>query len=188
LYLSIVLFVILVTIAYAAAVSVSTEKLQSLYGELRYVYYETSSTVSTTTPNVNTAMTPPTGTGETEILASSSAYLWSTQFQQQTPVSAGVWVLNFWASGLSAGGSFTISIYVTNSAGTKVSTLVGGASSGALSLSETEVTNAFSASAATIPASGYVEVVLASSVLGAAFLDWGSGQLTDFQLPQSVLT
>jgi hypothetical protein len=174
--------------ASAAIVNIISERLQTKYGELTFLFYETSSTVSTTTPNVNTATTPPSGTGSTEILAGSSAYLWSTEFQKATSVSRGNWVLNFWALGLGLSGSATISIYVTNSAGTEVSTLVSGGSSGSIGLSKSEISDELSCSAATIPAGGYIEVVLTSALTSAMVLYWGSGQLTDFQVPETILS
>jgi hypothetical protein len=174
--------------ASATAVNVASTILQVKYGELMLVFYETSSTTTTTTPNVNTAETPPTGTGSTEILADSSAYFWSPEFQTQTTLSQGNCVLNLWASGETLDGAITVSIYATNSAGTQVSTLLSSASVGSVGLSEAEDSNEFSCAQATIPADGYIELVLTSPLIGVTFIDWGAGQLTDFQIPQSILS
>jgi hypothetical protein len=174
---------------FAAQPLISTQEHQMKFGVLAFVYYLTSSTFDSTTPSVNTAMTPPTGTGDNEILPDSSGYLWSTQFQNAWTTSQGECVLDFWAEGVAVEGSVTITIQATNSAGTVVGTLASGIDSGSLSLSGVEeVENTFSCSQVTIPAGGYLETVMTTPLLAAVILYWGAGQLTDFQIPAQILS
>ena len=172
----------------ASMATVTTFKHEAKYGILIYVYYLDSSTVSSTTPSVNTAMTPPTGTGSQLLLVGESAYLWSTQFSSATTISSGKWLLDLWAESV-LGGSFTVSIYVTNSAGTIQSTVVNAGTTGTIgTLTEAQVSTTFSGSQVSVPANGYIEVELTAPTVGAIELYWGAAQLTDFQVPKTVLS
>jgi hypothetical protein len=85
-----------------------------------------------------------------------------------------------------------ISIYVTIGAGTVLSTIVSGASTPTIGTSETQVSMSFSSASVTVPAGGYISVVLfaptGSGNPQSYTIYWGTGQLTNFQVPITVLT
>lgn len=104
--LSILLISTLSVASFAASVSVTTVTLQTKYGSLTNVYFETASGPSGSTPNTNTALTPSGSSGSYAVSNGATAYLWSPQFTSATSVSAGNWVLDLWASASSGGGTF----------------------------------------------------------------------------------
>jgi hypothetical protein len=85
-----------------------------------------------------------------------------------------------------------VSIYVTNSAGTVQSTIVSNAVTPVIGTSITQVAMRFSGSSVTVPAGGYINVVLyAPTGSGNPTyynIYWGTGQLTNFQVPYRVLS
>jgi hypothetical protein len=188
-----VIFVILVVLsliivaASATSVTIASTVVEAKYGLLTYIFYLDSDSVETTTPNVNTEMTPPTTTGDQAIVAGDSAYLWSTEFASSTTISAGAWLVDLWALSLLEG-SFTVTAYVTNSAGTVQSTVASGVATTTLSDTEASASAEFLGAQVTVPAGGYIEVELTAPTLGVILLYWGTAQLTDFQIPRVVLT
>jgi hypothetical protein len=187
-------FAILVTIsligiaANATSASVTAIKVEAKYGILIYTYYLISSTVTTTTPSTNTALIPPTGTGTHTFLAiSETAYLWSTQFPTATTISPGAWLLDLWASSV-LGGTMTVSIYITNSAGTIQSTIVSSGTTSTIGETKGQVATTFIGSEVSVPANGYIEVEVTAPTLSVITMDWGAAQLTDFQVPKTVLS
>jgi len=83
--------------------------------------------------------------------------------------------------GTTTSNTFSVSIYVTNSAGTTTSTVASGVTSPTLTTSATEYVMAFSGSQVSIPANGYISVVIVAST-GSDVVFWGGTQPTDFQV------
>jgi len=77
--------------------------------------------------------------------------------------------------------TLSVSIYVTNSAGTSTATVASGVTSPLLSAVKSETSMKFSAATVTIPANGYIEFVIVASTQ-ACTIYWGTGQPTDFQV------
>jgi len=97
------LFVIVIISAVSVASFASPETItntssQMKYGSLTYMYYETSSGPGTSTPSTNTGTIPSGSSGSYSLAASSTAYLWSSQFASATTISAGNWLLDLWGS------------------------------------------------------------------------------------------
>jgi len=97
-YLAIVVLAALAVQSFAATVAVTNTHLQTKYGTLANVYFETSSGPGSSTPGTNTALIPPGTSGSYSIPQATSGYLWSPQFTGATTVSAGNWVFDFWAA------------------------------------------------------------------------------------------
>lgn len=175
----------------ATLVPVASQHLQTKAGLLTYVYFETVSGPGSTTPSTNTAQTPPGGSGSYLISRGTSAYLWSPQFTSVTQISSGTWVLDLWAAGKSSG-SMQVSIYVTNSAGTVQSTIVSNAATPTIGTSITQVKMTFSGNSVTVPAGGYLNVVLTAPTGSgnpqSYTIYWGTGQFTNFQVPYRILS
>jgi len=75
----------------------------------------------------------------------------------------------------------SVSIYVTNSAGTPTATMASGVASPLLTTAKSEISMKFSAAQVTIPANGYIEFTIVAST-PACTIYWGTGQPTDFQV------
>ena len=105
---------IIATVSFASPASVTTVNSQTKYGTLTYIYFETASGPSSSTPSTNTAFTPSGSSGSYSIARSSAAYLWSPQFGTATTISAGNWVLGLWAASASYVVRY-VSITITNS-------------------------------------------------------------------------
>ncbi|MDH2900132.1 MAG: hypothetical protein PXY39_04100 [archaeon] len=184
------LFVFLIVISifgissFAASVNVTRATYQAEIGALVYVYFETANG-GTTTPATNTAQTQSSSSGSFKVSKGSSTYLWSPQFASTATVSQGTWVLDLWASCTTAG-TISVSIYTTTSSGTSQSTILNGGTTSIVPTSETQIVNSFSGSQGTIPASGYIEMVL--TVSRTCTIYWGSGSQTNFQVPFSTLS
>jgi hypothetical protein len=180
-----------IVVSAASSVQVTRVNVQTQKGLLTYVYFETISGPGSTTPSTNTAQTPPGSSGSYRVSRGSSGYLWSPQFASATQISSGTWVLDLWAEGRTSG-SMYVSIYVTNSAGTVQSTIVSNAVTPVIGTSITQVAMRFSGSSVTVPAGGYINVVLyAPTGSGNPTyynIYWGTGQLTNFQVPYRVLS
>ena len=80
--------------------------------------------------------------------------------------------------------SVGISIYITGSTGTV--TVASGVQSPALGTSEAPLTMTFTGAQQTVPANGYIFLVITSASGSTVY--WGVGQPTDFQVPVRVLT
>jgi hypothetical protein len=99
--LAVVFVTVIIGISSAAAVTVSKPKYQTKYGTLTYVYFETASGPSSSTPGTNTAQVPSGTSGSYKVQKGTSAYLWSPQYSSAATISAGKWVLDMWASTIS---------------------------------------------------------------------------------------
>lgn len=80
----------------------------------------------------------------------------------------------------------SVSIYVTGSSGSTVSTVSSNVQSPALGTTETEYTMAFAGPQVTIPANGYISIVI--TVLSSTTVYWGAGQPTNFQVDYTYKT
>ena len=93
------LFVAIISVAsFASSVSVTTVSVQTKYGSLTDVFFETASGPSGPTPSTNTALTPSVGSGSYVVNNGATAYLWSPQFGGATTIGPGKWVLDFWTA------------------------------------------------------------------------------------------
>lgn len=190
-FMVILVFATVATESYAATVRVTTSTAQQNSGALANIYYETANGASGSTPIVNTALTPPTGTGSYTVTRGSSVYLWSPQFASSTVIPAQTWVLDMWVSAASSG-TMSVTVVTTDSSGTTMNTVVSGTSTGSISTNEGQVVTTFTGNQVTIPANGYIKVTL-SAPTGSGnpksfTVYWGTGQLTDFQVLISVLS
>lgn len=84
----------------------------------------------------------------------------------------------------------TVSVIVrtTDSTGALVSTLLSSTTTNSLLSTETQTATIFSISAGSIPAGGYIEVILSAPTSTSITIYWGVGQPTNFQLPRVVAT
>ncbi len=97
-YVALIVLGVLAVQSFAATVAVTNTKLQTRYGTLTNVYFETSSGPGSSTPGTNTAQTPSGSSNSYSIPGGTSGYLWSPQFAGATTISAGNWVFDFWAA------------------------------------------------------------------------------------------
>lgn len=181
---------LMVGLASATSVSVGSTTQQARVGFVDGVYFVNSNSLGSTTPAVNTAQTTPVSTGSYGVPKGSSAYLWSPQFASATTVPAGTWVLDLWAAG-SKSGVPTISIYVTDSTGATTATIASNVNTPTIGTSATQAVTTVSGGSATIPAGGYINVVInnpTSQHITTLTVYWGSGQATNFQAPLAILT
>jgi len=188
--LLIVFLALVSTASYATAVSVSTTSSAAKAGELTYIYFESANAATGAAPTVNTALSQPAGTGSFTLSRGSTDRLWSSQFASARSVSAGQWVFDIWALGASKG-TLTISIYITNSAGTVQTTIANAVSTPSIATTKTQAAFSVSGVVATVPASGYIEVSI-TAPSGASnptsfTVYWGKAQGTDLQVPMTVL-
>jgi hypothetical protein len=177
----------LILVSFASTVSVSAVKDQVRSGFLTYVFFETVSGPSSTTPSDNTQLTPSGAATSYAVASGATAYLWSPQSPIAETISAGTWVLDIWASGSLAGKTLTISIFTTTSTGTTQSTVVTG-STQTLTTTKAQYVKTFAGAAATVPVNGYVKVAIATSAGGTTTIYWGTGEYTNFQVPYRTLT
>ena len=87
------------------------------------------------------------------------------------------------AFGSIAANTAEISIYLTGSTGTATTTIASGVQTPALGTSEALFTMTFVGAQATIPANGYIELVIAAPAGTTVTIGWGSTTPTDFQVP-----
>jgi hypothetical protein len=128
----------------------------------------------------------PTGAFGATVANPATACLITAQFTSGSTLYAGTWFTDLWASAL-ASGAASVSIYITNSAGIVVSTVLSGGTSGTVGTTKGEVKTPQSGAAGTVPTSGYVEVVLTAPSTGplAFTIYWGTGQLSNFDTPST---
>ncbi|HUI85774.1 MAG TPA: hypothetical protein VLY21_01295, partial [Nitrososphaerales archaeon] len=152
-------------------------------------YYEVASGPVPCSVTVDTSLTPSSSKGSTTISsaqAMSSTCLVTPAFASPTNIAAGPWLVDLFASATS-GGALTLSLQVETGTGTVVSSVFSGSTS-SIPKVEGEVKNYFSGSAVTVPSGDYL--VLKISILvggnqGSATIYWGSGQQSNFQLPNT---
>jgi len=110
------IFVLAIFIIISSAVSVNISRVisQTKRGVLSYIYFETVSGPSSSTPSTNTALTPPGGAGSYSISMGSTGYLWSPRFTSAATISAGKWVTDFWGK-LEVPALYDVPITLTNS-------------------------------------------------------------------------
>ncbi len=82
----------------------------------------------------------------------------------------------------------TITLRTTDSAGTLVSTLLVTTNTNPILATKTQIITVFSISSGSIPAGGYLEVIITAPSSTSITVFWGVGQPTNFQVPQVVLT
>ena len=187
-----ILFISLITVySFASTVNVTKSTIQTKFGSLIYCYFERSAGSSGTTPSTNTAQTPLGSSGSYSLTRGSTLYIWSPQFTSATTINSGKWVLNLYAATTSGSGPITVSIIITNSAGTVKTTIVNSVSTPSLTTTKSLVLMSWSIAAASVPVNGYIGVKLtAPSGSGnpSFTIYYGLNQQTDFQVPYRVLT
>jgi len=170
----------------ATTVSVGTVTQQARAGIVLGVYFVNSNSLGSTTPVVNTARSTPSLSGSYGVANGALAYLWSPQFASARTVAAGTWVLDLWAAATPSGTAI-VWIYVTDSTGVVTTTIAPGVSTPTIGTASAEVVLTVSGSAASIPAGGYLNVVIDSQNFNTLTVYWGAGQATNFQAPLDVL-
>lgn len=102
-----------ILVSYSSSVAVTRVNVQTKSGILTYVYFETISGPSSSTPSTNTAQTPPSGSGSYSISQGSVGYLWSPRFTSASTISAGKWVIDLFGS-LGTSATQCIPVTITN--------------------------------------------------------------------------
>ncbi len=172
----------------------------------------TAATVTVSTSSANDFMigaagiqgTPAltTGTGFTLVLTQtvgtgSNARETSDEFQTvsttQTNLAVGYsWSgLHDWAivgDAVVGSAQASLTLRTTDSAGTLVSTLLSSTNGVPVLATQTQTTIVFSISSGSIPAGGYLEVIITAPSTATITVFWGVGQPTNFQVPRVVLT
>jgi hypothetical protein len=149
-------------------------------------FYENAAPdTSCTAPAINTILSAlGAAGGPTRFNRGSSVCLWSTQFTSAQSLYAGTWVTDLWLSAQAAGYGLTVTMSVTNSGGTPTATVFTGTTSN-VPTSETEARDTYAGSAVSIPANGYLMLMLTAPTGGGKprnwNIYWGAGQLTSFQ-------
>lgn len=92
------------------------------------------------------------------------------------------------ADAITAASPATIALHTTDSSGTLVSTLLATTNTNPIPSVKTQIITVFSISAGSIPAGGYLEVILTAPAGASITVYWGVGQPTNFQVPRVVLT
>jgi hypothetical protein len=83
--------------------------------------------------------------------------------------------------------TLSVSIYITNAAGTSTATVASNVQSPTLGTSKSEYGMTFSTSQENIPAHGYISFVIVASAVSCTIY-WGTGQPTDFQVSYTSRT
>lgn len=139
------------------------------------------------------------GTGFTLILtqASSTTRETSDEYQRVSAAQTNLAVSYSWTGAqdwaiigdaVVAGGSITVTVRTTDSAGTLVSTLLSSGTTKTVSSTNTQMPTIFSISSGSIPSGGYIEVILSAPSSASITVYWGVGQPTNFQMPRVVAT
>jgi hypothetical protein len=81
-----------------------------------------------------------------------------------------------------------VSIYVTNSAGSKQSTVASNVQSPTIGSSAAQYEIEFAGSQVSVPQNGYIAISLVAPQTASYTVYWGSGQPTNFQVPYRVLS
>ncbi len=113
-----------------------------------------------------------------------SAYFWSTQFTEATTVPEGRLVLDMWAQPTMQGsdGVLSVSAFTTDVNGVLESVLFSGLVTDSFPEESGQVANVFDAAAGSVPASGFIELVLTAPDSSAIKVYWGEGQPSNFQI------
>ncbi len=80
----------------------------------------------------------------------------------------------------------SVTLHTTDSAGTLVSTLLATSNTNPLLTVETQVSTVYSIGSGSIPAGGYLELIIAAPASASITVYWGSGQQTNFQVPRAI--
>jgi len=151
-----------------------TDFVLSLFG----AYQTTTETAGTIGGTTATLVTAVAGTGD----SNAAEYILSTTAQSSVSCSFGS-VSKFWNilcdAIMPARQTITVSYVTTNSAGTVQSTMISGSSA---AITAVYALVSISSSAGTIPASGYVRVVITAPSAAGLTVFWGTGKLTQFQI------
>lgn len=81
-----------------------------------------------------------------------------------------------------SGSTISISAYTTTSAGANSNTLFSGLNTNTLPSSSGQVSTIFSVTSSSIPALGYIKIVLTAPASSEISLQWGNGKPTNFQI------
>ena len=150
-------------------------------------YVDANPTASCTTPSTDTSLSAPSSSGSYTLTRGGTVCLWSVQFTSSSSIPALYWVTDLWLDAGATGYGLTVSIHVTDSAGTQVGTVLGSGTTSNVPTTENETKDSFLGAAVTIPASGYIVVQLSAPTGHSAphsfDIYWGSGQLSNFQTP-----
>jgi hypothetical protein len=149
-------------------------------------YYENANGPVPCTVTPDTVTTPPATSGSFTFTSAQSTCLVSPVFSSATSLASGPWLSDLFASTTSAN-TFTETLQVKTAGNVLVGTVFTG-NTGSVPTTKTEIKNYFSGSAATIPAGDYLVLLIAPTVGGTVAtytLYWGSGQLTNFQQPNT---
>ena len=148
-------------------------------------FYVAGPPSSCTAVTANTALTVPAA-GSASLSRGSSYCLWSLQYSQPSTIYAGNWTTDLWLDAKKPGFGMTVSVETANSAGVGQSTIFNGTTSSA-STSESEVTDSFAGAGATVPAGGYLVLMLTPPSGGRTPVSWdiywGTGQASNFRSP-----
>jgi hypothetical protein len=151
-----------------------TDLVFSLFG----AYQATTETAGTIGGTTATLVTAVAGTGDSNAVE----YIAATTAQSSVSCTFGA-VSKFWNilcdAIMPARRSITVSYATTNSAGTVQSTMISGSST---TITAVYALVSVSSSAGTIPASGYVRVVITAPSGAGLTVFWGAGKPTEFQV------
>ena len=151
-----------------------TDFVISLFGG----YTSTTETAGTIGGTTATLVTAVAGTGD----SNAAEYIKATAAQSSVSCSYGV-ATKYWNilcdAIMAARQTITVSYATTNSAGTVQSTMIAGSSA---TITAVYALVSVSSSAGTIPASGYVRVVITAPAGAGLTIFWGTGKPTQFQV------
>ena len=134
----------------------------------------------------DTSITPPGAGTSTAIPAGTSAFLWSPPFTVGSTLYSANWLLDMWASRATSAGTIEASIYIVNSADAILATVASQSVTSSIGTAESEVQSTIVGSGATIPANGQILMVLTNPLGGTTVtVYWGTGQLSNFQTPNT---
>jgi hypothetical protein len=81
-----------------------------------------------------------------------------------------------------------VTIRSTDSSGTAVSTLLSSTATASVPTTTGQVATIFSIASGSVPASGYLEVIIRAPTRATITINWGTAQLSNFQIAMKVLT
>ncbi|MDG7007215.1 MAG: hypothetical protein JRN06_03090 [Nitrososphaerota archaeon] len=156
------------------------------------VFYESANAdTSCTSPSPDTALTAPGTSGSITFNKGTTACLWSAQLTAGSTLYALNWVTDFWLSADAAKFGINVVVYVTDSAGTHQGSAIFSGTTSAIATKNVmqELRDTFVGVAATVPANGYIELILTPPSAGGTpkswTIYWGAGQLTNFATPSN---
>ncbi|MGI0085772.1 MAG: hypothetical protein ACREBQ_11895, partial [Nitrososphaerales archaeon] len=154
-------------------------------------YYENTNPPTTATtcspPSTDTTLSSPVTSGNIVLNKGYSACLWSPQYSSSSLIASGFWTSDLWMSARSNGYSLLVSVYLTDSTGAIVATIMTNQNTNTISTTKSEILNQFSGVSGVVPANGYIEMVITAPSAGSRnfHLFWGVGQLSSFSTPST---